>query len=81
MFKTATDSSGGVCWCCGICSSVIYMGLLRVVGLEASDEERMAGGQSLHQTVEGLTELTAQCRHLFGVSRGLQGWQRDEAKS
>lgn len=38
-----------------------------VVRLEAADEERVAGGQSLHQGVQRLTELTAQRRHLFGA--------------
>lgn len=72
MFENCHESSGGVCWCCGICSTVIYMRLLHAVGLEAADEEGLAGGQSLHQRVEGLTELTAQCRHLFGVSQRLR---------
>lgn len=78
MFEIATDSSCGVCYCghryCSSCSCVIHLRLLVVVGFEASDEERMAGGQSLHEGVQRLTELTTQRRHLFGVvSLDLQG--------
>lgn len=38
-----------------------------VVWFEAADEERVGGGQNLHQRVQRLTELTAQRRHLFGA--------------
>lgn len=62
------------CLHCRRCSCVIYLGLLVIVGFEASNEERMADGQSLHEGVQRLTELTAQCRHLFVfVYRALNG--------
>lgn len=67
-----------VCYCghqyCSSCSCVIHLRLLVIVGFEAANEERLAGGQSLHEGVQRLTELTAQCRHLFAVvSLGLHG--------
>lgn len=65
--------------CCGSCSCVIHLRLLVVVGFEAADEERLAGGQSLHEGVQRLTELTAQRRHLFAVvSVGLHGQNRGD---
>lgn len=74
MFEIAPDSSRGVCYRGHRYSCVIHLRLLLVVGFEASDEERMAGGQSLHEGVQRLTELTAQRRHLLGVvSLDLQG--------
>lgn len=48
-------------------SCVIHLGLLFIVGLEAADEERLTGGQRLHEGVQRLTELTAERRHLFVV--------------
>lgn len=72
------DIAATVCYCgrlyCSSCSCVIHLRLLVVVGFEAADEERLADGQSLHEGVQGLTELTAQCLHLFAVvSLGLHG--------
>ena len=59
---------------CGSCSCVAHLRLLAIVGFEASDEERIAGGQSLHEGVQGLTELAAQGRHMFAVvSEALRG--------
>lgn len=61
-----------MCYCS--CSCVTHLRLLLIVGFEAADEERLAGGQSPHEGVQRLTELTAQRRHLFAVvSRGLHG--------
>lgn len=44
---------------------LFYLRLFVVVGLEAADEERLTDGQSLHEGVQRLTELTAQRRNLF----------------
>lgn len=52
----------------------IHLRQLVIVRFEAADEERLADGQSLHEGVQRLTELTAQCWHRFMVvSLGLCG--------
>lgn len=62
-------------------SGATRLRLLVIVGFEAADEERLAGGQGLHQGVQRLAKLAAQCGHLFTfVSLGLRGRQRQDRK-
>lgn len=61
------------------CAHVIHLRLLVVVGFEAADEVGLAEGQSLHEGVQRLTELTTQRLHLFPfVSLDLCGRQRED---
>lgn len=61
------------------CTCVIHLTLLVIVGFEAADEVGLAEGQSLHEGLQRLTELTAQRRHLLPfVSLGLHGRQRED---
>lgn len=52
----------------------IHLRQLVIVWFEAADEERLADGQSLHEGVQRLTELTTQRWHMFMViSLALRG--------
>lgn len=62
----------GYVYCSSSC--VAHLRQLVIVRFEAADEERLADGQSLHEGVQRLTELTTQRWHMFMViSLGLRG--------